>query len=282
MDTLSTASQNEQQASEYIAGVELLLAQGVKASKADLETVVASFGADPLTLRLLAAYLRRWYAGRLNGIESIPVLYDTQANGRGLRRILSAFQHKLSGASDLTMLYLLSLSDYPVAQQSFKLVFRSTLLERWLSRRDDYIRFLAPLGRLNENHWHWVVENLRRLQLLDKQSPGQQDKLFVPEAVRLYFRGELYKYHYAVYLQASEDMQRLSAETVVDLQARQAQQKAQIQEQQAKMRKVSALLWDGDELNTMQTQLKTLRHSLSSLRRHSEHLKHITLPTSSE
>jgi hypothetical protein len=180
------------------------------------------------------------------------------------------------------MLYLLSLSDYPVAQQSFKLVFRATLLERWLSRRDDYSRFLAPLGRLNDNHWHWVIEDLRRLQLLDARPSGQHDKLFVPEAVRLYFRAEFHKYHHAAYLQASEDMQRLSAETVVDLQARQAQQRAQAQEKQAKMRKVSALLWNGDELNTMQTQLQTLRHSLSSLRRHSDDLKHMTLPTRSE
>lgn len=116
---------------------------GIKGNEKQLESVAADFGNDTLALDLLAAYLKRWYAGRLNGLETIPVLLDDKPEGRGLRRILAAFEHKLHATSDITLLYLLSLSDRPVAHQHMKAVFHSTLMERWLTKRDDYVRFLV-------------------------------------------------------------------------------------------------------------------------------------------
>ena len=41
---------------------------GIKGDQKKLKEVAKDFDCDPLTLDLLAAYLKRWYAGRLNGL----------------------------------------------------------------------------------------------------------------------------------------------------------------------------------------------------------------------
>ncbi len=80
---------------------------GVKGELTKLKQVAQDFDNDVLTLNLLAAYLNRWYAGRLNGLETIPLLLHSETTGQGLRRILAAFEAKLHGTSDITLLYLL-------------------------------------------------------------------------------------------------------------------------------------------------------------------------------
>lgn len=247
---------------EAFSGGRFLLAQGIKGDAAKLDQVAQSFENDPFTLSLLSAYLKRWYAGRLNGLESIPVLFDQRPTGRALRRVLAAFQLKLAGASDMTLLYLLSLSDQPVPQLPMKLMFRSTFVERWLSRRDDYIRFLSPLGRLNEDHWHWVIENLRRLNLLEPAIPSHHDLLLVPERIRIYLREEMRLKNPVAYQQGCADMDKLFRETVVPMYAPEA----------VKEEKPKPVLWEMHELDSAQQQVLALRCSLASLRQHSNDL----------
>lgn len=248
---------------QVFEGGRFLLEQGVKGDLAKLEQVAQNFDNDPLTLRLLSTYLRRWYAGRLNGLESIPILFDQRPTGRALRRLLTAFEMKLAGASDMTLLYLLSLSDQPVPQLPMKLIFRSTFVERWLSRRDDYVRFLAPLGRLNEDHWHWVVENLRRLNLLEQPIPGHHDLLLVPERIRLYLREELRLKNPVAYKQGCTDLEKLFRENIVPLST---------PEPTVTVEKPKPVLWEMTELDAAQQQVLALRCSLASLRQHSHDL----------
>ena len=248
---------------QVFEGGRFLLEQGVKGDLAKLEQVAYNFENDPLTLRLLSTYLRRWYAGRLNGIESIPILFDQRPNGRALRRLLAAFEVKLAGASDMTLLYLLSLSDHPVPQLPMKFIFRSTFVERWLSRRDDYVRFLAPLGRLNEDHWHWVIENLRRLNLLEPPIAGHHDLLLVPERIRLYLREELRLKNPVAYKQGSADMDKLFRENILPLYT---------PEPEIVEEKPQPVLWEMSELDSAQQQVLALRCSLASLRQHSHDL----------
>ncbi|WP_298609851.1 hypothetical protein [uncultured Thiothrix sp.] len=258
----SDLTNNLPQAQAFEGG-RFLLEQGVKGDLAKLEQVAQNFDNDPLTLRLLSTYLRRWYAGRLNGLESIPILFDQRPTGRALRRLLAAFEMKLAGASDITLLYLLSLSDRPVPQQPMKFIFRSTFVERWLSRRDDYVRFLAPLGRLNEDHWHWVLENLRRLNLLEPPIEGHQDLLLVPERIRLYLREELRIKNPVAYKQGRLDMDKLFRENIVPL---------AILEPEVVEEKPKPVLWEMNELDSAQQQVLALRCSLASLRQHSHDL----------
>lgn len=250
--------------SPVFSGGRFLLEQSLKGDLAKLEQVAQTFENDPLTLSLLSAYLKRWYAGRLNGLESIPVLFDQRLTGRALRRVLAAFEVKLAGASDMTLLYLLSLSDHPVPQLPMKLVFRSTFVERWLSRRDDYVRFLSPLGRLNEDHWHWVIENLRRLQLLEPAIPSHHDLLCVPERIRIYLREELRLKNPIAYKQGCADMDKLFRETVVPFYPPEFDA--------AQEEKPKPVLWEMTELESAQQQVLTLRCSLASLRQHSHAL----------
>ncbi len=95
-----------------------------------------------------------------------------------------------------------------MVQRHMQVVFRSSFIERWLTKRDDYVRFLGPLGRLNEEHWHWVIENLRRLHLLE--SP----------IIRTYFRNKLQLRNQTVFKQGSADMEKLSRDTVVEFRQR--------------------------------------------------------------
>lgn len=259
---VSTAVNTSPQVQVFEGG-RFLLAQGLKGDLAKLEQVAQNFENDPLTLSLLSTYLRRWYAGRLNGLESIPILFDQRPTGRALRRLLAAFEMKLAGASDMTLLYLLSLSDRPVPQLPMKLIFRSTFVERWLSRRDDYVRFLAPLGRLNEDHWHWVIENLRRLNLLEQPIAGHHDLLLVPERIRLYLREELRLKNPVAYKQGSADMDKLFRENIVPL---------ALPEPEIIQEKPKPILWEMNELDAAQQQVLALRCSLASLRQHSNDL----------
>lgn len=285
-DTISSLVNNDKYALQ-------LKNAGIKGEKKRLTEVAADFGNDSLTLSLLAAYLKRWYAGRLNGLESIPVLLDNAPEGRGLRRVLAAFEAKLRGTSDMTLLYLLSLSDRPVAHQHMKAVFRSTLVERWLTKRDDYVRFLGPLGRLNEEHWQWVIENLRRLKLLEAPIAKQHDLLVVAEPIRDYFRANLKLRNRTVFEQGTADMKKLSKDTVVDFQQRYQSTpeiktwvSPELQEQLGletkpepvpEQQEEKNVLWQPEELDTAQKQLLALRNSLSTLKSHTKKLEqHLT------
>lgn len=263
---------------------------GIKGEPKKLKEIAADFDNDPLTLSLLAAYLKRWYAGRLNGLETIPVLLDNIPEGRGLRRVLAAFEAKLRGTSDMTLLYLLSLSDRPIAHQHMKVVFHSTLMERWLTKRDDYVRFLGPLGRLNEEHWQWVIENLRRLNLLEAPIAKQHDLLVVADPVRDYFRNNLKLRSRMVFEQGTADMEKLSKDTVIDFRKRYQStpeiktrlspelQKQLDLETRQEPEPVNApqeekpILWKQEELDTAQQQLLALRDSLSMLKSHTKKL----------
>lgn len=265
---------------------------GIKGEPKKLKQLAADFGNDPLTLHLLAAYLKRWYAGRLNGVETIPVLLDSAPEGQGLRRVLAAFEIKLRGTSDMTLLYLLSLSDRPVAHQHMKAVFHSTLMERWLTKRDDYVRFLGPLGRLNEEHWQWVIENLRRLKLLEAPIAKQHDLLVVADPIRNYFRANLKLRNRAVFEQGTADMEKLSKDTVIDFRQRyqstpeiktwispELQEQLDLEAQQEQIpeaQEEKSVLWKQEELDTAQQQLLALRDSLSMLKSHTKKLaKHL-------
>lgn len=250
--------------------VNLLIDAGLKGEQSDFHMLAQRFYQQPHTLRLIAAYLKRWYAGRLSGLDTIHGLKDCRDDD-ALGLILNAFENKLYGASDLTLLYLLSLSDRPVPQHHMKHVFRSTSMERWLTRRDHYVRFLGPLGRLNTEHWHWVIENLRRLQLLEQPIPGQDDLLYVEEPIRQYFQQNLRTRKKTVFEQATKDMQRLFADTVIDFRRRyrntpemktfiSPQLKAELERQEC------AAFWKAQELDEVQIRLSALRQSLATLK----------------
>lgn len=259
--------------------LKLLIEAGLKGDRTELLTLAERFQHQPHTLRLIAAYLKRWYAGRLNGLDIISGFADC-ADDEALARVLNAFENKLNGASDLTLLYLLSLSDRPVPQQHMQSAFHSTLMERWLTKRDDYVRFLGPLGRLNTEHWHWVVENLRRLQLLEQPVSGQHDLLFVEEPIRQYFRRKLRERNPGVFEQATQDMDKLFEDNVVEFRQRyqsapeiktwlSPELRAELEEEKPDP---YAALWKSEELDTVQSQLDALRGSLGSLKQRSEKL----------
>nr|CAA6822621.1 MAG: Unknown protein [uncultured Thiotrichaceae bacterium] len=265
---------------------------GIKGEKKQLLEVASDFDNDSLTLDLLASYLKRWYAGRLNGLETIPVLLDRNPEGRGLRRVLAAFESKLHGTSDMTLLCLLSLSDRPVAHQHMKAAFHSTLMERWLTKRDDYVRFLGPLGRLNEEHWQWVIENLRRLKLLEAPIDKQHDLLVVSAPIRDYFRNNLKLRSRTVFDQGTADMEKLSKDTVVDFRQRyknapeiktwispQLQEQLDLEIQPEPKPEEKSVLWKQEELDTAQQQLLALRDSLKSLKSQTEQLTKYLIST---
>jgi len=267
-------------------GLTLLSAAGIKGSPERLRQVVERYQANTMALSLLATYLRRWYAGRLNGLDTLPVLPLSAGADpaiQAVRQVLAAFENKMQGSSDLTLLTLLSLSDQPVPQQPLKAVFRSTLMERWLTRRDEYVRFLGPLGRLSEEHWHWVIENLRRLKLLEPPRNGRHDLLELPPAVRDYFRTRLRTNSPEVFRQAEADMEKLFRETVVDFQYRHGRPAvttrldpvwaAKRQAEREQRRRTLAILWQQTELDEAHRQVQALRQSLQSLSEHSRRLQ---------
>ncbi|HPE59406.1 MAG: hypothetical protein KDI15_11670 [Thiothrix sp.] len=267
-------------------GLSLLSAAGIKGSPEQLKQVVERYQANTTALTLLATYLKRWYAGRLNGLDTLPPLprsTGTDPAVQAVRQVLAAFENKMQGSSDLTLLTLLSLSDQPVPQQPMKAVFRSTLMERWLTKRDEYVRFLGPLGRLSEEHWHWVIENLRRLKLLEQPGKGHHDLLELPQAVRDYFRTRLRTNSPEVFRQATADMEKLFRETVVDFYypgnhpaittRLDPMWEAKRREAREKRRRTLAILWQPTELDDAHQQVLALRKSLQALNEHSHRLQ---------
>lgn len=153
-----------------------------------------------------------------------------------------------------------------------------------------------PLGRLNEEHWHWVIENLRRLKLLEAPITKQHDLLVVAPPVRDYFRSNLKLRNTMVFRQATADMEKLSKDTVVDFRQRyqstpeiktwispelQEQLDQEAAAQQEKEHK--SVLWKREELDTAQQQLVALRESLGKLKSQTQQLtQHLAATAATE
>lgn len=290
VDDINPPVDNTQQA-------RLLQKAGIQGEQKRLNSVAADFDNDTLTLNLLAAYLNRWHRGRLDGLDTIPILLDCDYDRRGLRRMLAAFESTLCETPDMTLLYLLSLSDRPVTHQHMQEVFSGTLLERWLPKRDDYARFLAPLKKLNEKHWQWVIENLRELKLLETPTTEQHDLLVIADPVRDYFRSNLQLSNQVIFTRGTADMNKLPEDSVThfrhppqsapepsprifpepikvpDVKAK-IRQKPPAQPQEKK-----PIRWKQEELVAAQQQLLSLRHSLDTLKSHTGKLaQHLAQP----
>lgn len=169
--------------------------------------LINDFDHDPLTIKLLLSYLERWYDNQLSGLEHIPILHnENKRQGQGLKRLLVAFEHKLEGCAELTLLYLLSLSTKPVPQARMEQVFQRSLIKRLWSRNDDYQKFLAPLSKLGSRGWDKAFENLYSLSLLYSPDSVGEQSLHIEQRICQYFREKLEVQKYTILQNAYDDI----------------------------------------------------------------------------
>ena len=137
--------------------------------------LINDFDCDPLAIKLLISYLKRWHNSELIGLEHVPILHnDNQQQDQSLQRLIVAFEHKFKGCAELTLLYLLSLSTTPVPQARMEQVFQRNFIKRLLLRNDDYQKFLEPLSKLDSQGWDEAFDNLYSFCLL-YTSPSPRD-----------------------------------------------------------------------------------------------------------
>ncbi len=139
-------------------------------------------------------------------MEQIPILYHRQPQDRSLRRLLSAFEQKISGTAEQTLLYLLSLSAKPISVEQMEQIFRRTFIARLFVRNSEYQKFLTPLSKLNRDGWHKTVERLHALHLLNYTESPQGLLLRLDSRIGDYFRQKLEIQKYRILQHAYKDM----------------------------------------------------------------------------
>ena len=185
----------------------------LKQNDKKLTQLINDFDHDPLAIKLLISYLEYWHDSEISGLEQIPILHDSQAQDRNLRRLLCAFEYKFSGYAELTLLYLLSLSAKPVSLQQMEQTFHCPLIARLLTRGDEYQSFLMPLHKLNHDGWQDIVENLHNLGLLGYAESTQGTLLVIEPRICHYFRQKLETQKYRILQPAYRDMLLATSKT---------------------------------------------------------------------
>lgn len=173
------------------AGVQLLRHKGVQGAETKLLEVVQDHESHALTLHLLGGYLAYWHQGNWLGLEHVPVLFDKQATGRHIRRILTANAHLLFNSSAETIVLLLSLSQQPLDRQTLLNVLQQIpspwlgyWLSKWVKQHDTLGELVRPFKYLSKAKQRQVFRQLQQLGLL--RVVGR--KLYLPDAVRVFFK----------------------------------------------------------------------------------------------
>ncbi len=198
----------------FEAAQELLLAQSVGGKESAFKGAFKSFGTAPLTLTLLAKYLRYWHKGALEDYRSIGNDHHApwavrraerdDVGNRQLRpvlRILAAHGRRLADKPELRLLHLLGLSRDALDKETLlRLIDPNTHVDvkpagfwaRWFSRPNAYARIMQPLIELKGAEWPNMVARLWAMGLLWPEAGGKAraDRLQALPVVRDYFAAQ--------------------------------------------------------------------------------------------
>ncbi|MEU8606786.1 AAA family ATPase [Actinoplanes sp. NPDC048791] len=168
------------------AGAELLrniLGRSAKPDERELRAAVREVDGHALALNLLGRYVRDAHAGRLSGrreLESLAVAVDDGGHARRIMETSAGWLEQHRRLGELTLLNIIGLFDRPAPPEAMAAV---------LGAGTD--RLADGLDRVGGDEWNRAVAALRRMGLLNTETPGQPGVLDAHPLVREHFRDRL-------------------------------------------------------------------------------------------
>lgn len=167
------------------AGAQVLRAQRVQGSQAELELTSREFGGHSLALTLLGSYLRDVYSGDVSRRAEVRDLEGDVRYGGHAFKVMASYERWLGEGPQLSLLRILGLFNRPAGRDEIN-ALRTTPAIPGLT---------DTLQGLSEVDWQRVLANLRRTQLLAERSHVHADALDTHPLVREHFGQQLSRSH---------------------------------------------------------------------------------------
>ncbi|MBC8031971.1 MAG: DUF4062 domain-containing protein [Pyrinomonadaceae bacterium] len=163
------------------AGAQVLKAQGVGGSQAEMEKASDEFRGHSLALTLLGSYLTDVCDGDVSRRVEVKVLEEDERYGRHAQRVMASYEKWLGEGPELAVLHVLGLFNRPADKNAV-----------------DSLRAAPAIGGLtdtlrplSEHKWQQVLARLRRAKLLAERNPNQPGTLDAHPLVREHFGRKL-------------------------------------------------------------------------------------------
>jgi tetratricopeptide (TPR) repeat protein len=163
------------------AGAQVLKAQGVKGTQAELEQASTEFGGHSLALTLLGSYLSDVCSGDVNRRGEVRGLEEDEKYGRHAQKVMASYEKWFGEGAELSVLRILGLFNRPADKDAIAAL-----------RAVPAIPGLTDaLQGLSEPKWQQVLSRLRRAKLLAESNHNQTGALDTHPLVREHFGQQL-------------------------------------------------------------------------------------------
>jgi hypothetical protein len=167
------------------AGAEVLKAQGVKGTQAELEQASREFDGHSLALTLLGSYLSDVYGGDVGHRGEVSDLEGDVRYGGHAQRVMASYEKWFGEGPELAILRMLGLFNRPADKEAIN-ALRATPVIKGLTE---------TIRPLTEHKWKQTLATLRRAKLLSEPSPNQPDMLDTHPLIREHFGQQLKREH---------------------------------------------------------------------------------------
>lgn len=163
------------------AGAEVLKAQGVKGTQAELEQASQEFSGHPLSLMLLGNYLKEALGGDIGRRSELRMLEEDVRLGSHARSVMASYESWFGEGPELAILRMLGLFNCPADEHAIEAL-----------RAMPVITGLTDtLQNLSEADYQRVLSRLRRSNLLVEADPQRPGTLDTHPLVREHFGQQL-------------------------------------------------------------------------------------------
>jgi tetratricopeptide (TPR) repeat protein len=163
------------------AGAQVLTAQGVQGTQAELEQASIEFGGHSLALTLLGSYLGDVYGGDINRRKEVSDLEGDVRYGGHAQKVMASHEKWFGEGPELSVLRVLGLFNRPADKDAIAALRSAPAI----------VGLTDALQGLSEPKWQQVLSRLRRAKLLAAPSPNQPGMLDTHPIVREHFGQQL-------------------------------------------------------------------------------------------
>lgn len=163
------------------AGAQVLAAQGVRGTKAELELASREFDGHSLALTLLGSYLSDVYGGDITRRTEVRGLEDDERHGHHAQRVMTSYERWFGEGPELSVLRMLGLFNRPADKGSIDALRAAPAIPE----------LTDALQGMSEPVWRRTVSKLRRARLLAERDDLHPDTLDAHPLVREHFEFQL-------------------------------------------------------------------------------------------
>ncbi len=163
------------------AGRELLKMRGIIGDEKALEDATEGFGNHALAINLLAEYLHLMAGHDVERAYEIPDIDVTVESGKHPRRVIEAFVKYFGEGPEVELLRILGLFDRPAERAAVDAILEGEPIEG----------ISEQLGKSGADEFAKVLENLRKVRLIARESEHRPDVIDCHPLVREHFGEKL-------------------------------------------------------------------------------------------